>query len=167
MFRADAGIVQSGGDGVHRRDLSVLILAEVGFHTMENAQPPGVDGGCRLEGVDTSPGRLAADEPHVFILNKKGKTSDGVGSAAHAGQHRVGEASLLRKNLFFDFLRNNRLKIPDDGGERMGTHHRAQTVMGVLNPVGPLPHGLGDRVLQCGGFRVLTGTTSAPRRRIR
>ena len=51
---------------------------------MENAQPPGVDGGCRLEGVDTSPGRLAADEPHVFILNKMVETSDGVGSAAHA-----------------------------------------------------------------------------------
>ena len=38
VLRADAGIVQSGGDGVHRRDLSVLILAEIGFHAVENAQ---------------------------------------------------------------------------------------------------------------------------------
>ena len=43
--------------------------------------------------------RLAADEPHVLILDKVVETPDGVGSAAHAGQHRVGQPSLLLKNL--------------------------------------------------------------------
>ena len=37
--------VAAGGDGVHRGDLAVFVLAEVGFHAVEDTQPPGGDGG--------------------------------------------------------------------------------------------------------------------------
>ena len=37
VLRSDAGVVKTGGDGVNRSNLSVLILAEIGLHTVENA----------------------------------------------------------------------------------------------------------------------------------
>ena len=78
------------------------------------------------------------------------KASDGVGASAHAGDHRVGKPSFLFHELFFDLLRDHRLKIPHDGGKRMRPHHRTQTVMGIADPGGPLPHGFRNRVLQGG-----------------
>ena len=37
MLRSDAGIIQSCGNGIYGSDLSVLILAEIGFHAMEDS----------------------------------------------------------------------------------------------------------------------------------
>ena len=37
MLRSDAGIIQSCGNGIYRSDLSVFILAEIGFHSMEDS----------------------------------------------------------------------------------------------------------------------------------
>ena len=62
VLRADARVVQPGGDGVDRGDLAVLVLAEVGLHAVENAQPAGGDGGGGLRGVHPPSGGLTADE---------------------------------------------------------------------------------------------------------
>ena len=37
MLRSDTGIIQSCGNGIYGSDLSVLILAEIGFHAMEDS----------------------------------------------------------------------------------------------------------------------------------
>ena len=41
VFRSDARIIQPCGDGIHRSDLPVCILTEIGFHAVEYPQAPG------------------------------------------------------------------------------------------------------------------------------
>ena len=99
VLRPDARVVQSGGDGVNRGDLAVVVLAEIGLHAVENPQPASADGGGCLEGIDAAAGGLAADEGYVFVINEMVEGSDGVGAAADTGDDRVGQASLLLKDL--------------------------------------------------------------------
>ena len=117
---------------------------------MEDSQPAGGDGGGGLRGVHPPSGGLTADEADGGIPNKVVKASDGVGTAPHAGQHRVGQAALPLQHLRLDLPGDHRLEIPDDGGKGVGPHAGAQAVVGVLDLGGPGPHGLGHRVLQGG-----------------
>ena len=111
VLRADAGIIQTGGDGVNRRDLTVLILAEIGLHAVENAQTARIDGGCSLEGVDAAACGLTADQAHIFIIDEIVEAANGVGAAAHAGNDGVRQVAFLFQHLLLDLLGNNRLKI--------------------------------------------------------
>ena len=115
---------------------------------MEDAQAAGGDGGGGLEGVHAPSGGLAADEPDGGIADEVVEGADGVGAAAHAGDDGIGELSLLFHQLFLDLFGDDRLEVPDDGGERMGAHDGAQAVVGVGDAVGPLPEGGGAGVFQ-------------------
>ena len=99
---------------------------------MEDAQPAGSDGRRRFQGVNAPAGGLAADEPHLPVFKEVVKAADGVGAAAHAGDHRVGELPLLLEDLLLDLFGDDGLEIPDNGGERVGAHDRAQAVMGII-----------------------------------
>ncbi len=60
VLGAHARIVEACRNRVDGRNLPVLVLAEVGFHAVEDAQPANADGGGCLEGVDARP---AASQP--------------------------------------------------------------------------------------------------------
>ena len=64
MLRADAGIVEAGGDGVDRGDLSKFVLTEIALHPVEDAESARGDGGSGLEGVYASSCSLAANQTH-------------------------------------------------------------------------------------------------------
>ena len=117
VLRPNAGIVQSGGDGVYRSDLAVLVLTEVGLHAMKDAQAAGGDGGGGLKGVHPAPGGFTADQTDGRVRNKVVEAPDRVGPAAHAGDHRVRQAALPLQQLAADLLRDHRLEIAHDGGE--------------------------------------------------
>ena len=76
------------------------------------------------------------------------EAADGIGTASHTGEHRVGQPPLLFQELRPDLPGDHRLKVPDDGGKGVGPHHGAQAVVGVFDAGGPLPHRLGYGVLQ-------------------
>ena len=78
MLRSDARIIKARADGVHRRNLTVLVLAEVRFHAMEHAQAARVDGSCCFERVDAAARRLAADKPHLRMLDEVVERAHGV-----------------------------------------------------------------------------------------
>ncbi len=99
VLRPDAGIVQTGGDGVNRRDLAKLVLAEVAFHTVEDAQPTGGHRGRGLKGIHAPACGLTADQPNAGILDKIVEGADGVAAAADAGDNRVRQLSLLGQHL--------------------------------------------------------------------
>ena len=122
MLRSDAGVVKTGGDGVNGSNLSVLILAEVGLHTVENAERTSADGGCGLLRVDASSGSLKADEPYLRMGNEVIESADGVGTAAHAGEHSIRKASFFFHDLLFDLFGDDGLEVTDDGREGMGAH---------------------------------------------
>ena len=68
MFGTNAGIVKPGGNGIYRSDLSVFILAEIGFHAMEYAQLSCCYGSGGLRSIDTAACCLTPDQAYVFIL---------------------------------------------------------------------------------------------------
>ena len=151
VLRPDAGVVQAGGDGVDRGDLPVRVLTEVGLHAVEDAQLSGGDGGGGVRRVRPAPRRLTADEADGGIRDEVVEGADGVGAAAHTGQHRVGELPLLLQQLRPDLPGDDRLEVPHHGGEGVGPHDGAQTVVGVVDPPGPLSEGGGAGVLQGAG----------------
>ena len=64
MLRTHARIIQPRGNGVHRGDLSVSILAEIGLHAVEDTDPSRIDR-CRcLKGVDALSCCLTSDQPY-------------------------------------------------------------------------------------------------------
>ena len=107
MLRADAGIVEPGGDGVDRRDLAKFVLAEIAFHPVKDAETSGCDGGGGLEGVHASARGLTANQPHRGLVDEMIKRADGVGAAAHTGQHHIREPPLFLVHLSHHFAYNN------------------------------------------------------------
>ena len=53
-----------------------------------------------VSGVSAPPaGRLAADQPDLFVPDKVIEAADGIGTASHTGEHRVGQPPLLLQKL--------------------------------------------------------------------
>ena len=146
MLRSYARVIQTCGDGVYRCDLSVLILAEIGFHTMEDSQTAGCDGCCSLCSIHTAACCLTSDQTDIFVINKIIKSSDGIGAAAYAGQDNIRKSALFFQHLLFDLLGNNCLEITDNSRERVGSHNRSQYIVGVCDTVCPLTHSLGNGI---------------------
>ena len=90
---------------------------------MENPYTPCIDGRRRLKGVNAPAGSFTANQPYLLILNEVIETADGVGAAAHTGQHRIRQAAFFFEHLTFDFLRDNRLKVADNRRKRMWPHN--------------------------------------------
>ena len=148
VLRADAGVIQTGGDGVNRSDLTVLVLAEIALHAVENAQTAGSDGRGGLCGVDTAACGFTADQAHALILDEVVKRADGVRAAADTCHHDVREFALLFEHLLLDLLGDDRLEIAHDGRERVRAHARAEAVMRVVNAGSPLAEGGGASILE-------------------
>ena len=147
MLRTYTRIIKTCGDGVYRCDLSVLILAEVRFHTMEDSETTGCDGCRSLRSIHATSCCLTADETNVFVLNEIVEASDSIGAAAYAGQDNIRKSSLFFQHLFFDLLGDHCLEITYDSWERVRSHNRSQYIMGICNTVCPLTHGLGNGIL--------------------
>ena len=147
MFRTDTGIVKSCGNGVNGCDLTVFILAEIGLHPVEDADSAGIDGCRRFKGVNASACRFAANQTNARIFDEMIEAADGVGASAHTGDNGIGQPAFFLKDLLFDFFGNHRLKITDDGRERMGSHYRTEAVVGIGNSGSPLSHCLGNCIL--------------------
>ena len=81
MLRSDSRIVKACGNRVYGSDLAVLVLAEIGFHSVENAKLACGDGGCCFCCIDASSCCLTADELYVFVFNEMIEGSDGIGAA--------------------------------------------------------------------------------------
>ncbi len=148
MLRADPRIVQAGGYRIHRSYLAVLVLAEVGLHPVEYAQPPGVYRGCGLECVYALAGGLASYQLHLLVPYEIVESADGVAAASDACHQHVRELSLLLHHLGPYLFADDGLEISHYSGKRMGTHHRAQAVMRIVDAGGPLAHAFRYGVLQ-------------------
>ena len=121
---------------------------------MEDANPPRIHGSCRFKSINASARRFAANEPHALLFYKVVETPHGIGSSTHTGDHRVGKPPLLLHKLRLDLSGNHRLEIPHNCGERVRAHHRAKAIVCIRNPGSPLPHRLGNRILQGGRPRL-------------
>lgn len=119
-----------------------------------------------LVGIHTAARRLTADQAHRRIADELIKQPYSIAAATYTSQQRIGKPALLLQQLGPHLPADNALEIPHNGGERMGAHHGAQYIMGVVHPGSPFPHGFVDRVLQGTGaalHRVNLGPSSSMR----
>ena len=137
MFRSDSRIIQTGRNRVNRCNLTKFILTEIRFHTVENARPPCCDRCCRFRCIHAPACRFTSNQSHILIFNKMIKGTDGIGTAAHAGQNRIRQFAFRFKNLLFDLFGNHCLKISDNRRKRMRPHDRAQHIMRIINSADP------------------------------
>ena len=100
VFRSDSGIIKSGRNRINRCDLTVLILAEIGLHTVENAETSGIDGSCRFKGINASARSLTAYKLYIFVIDKMIEGTDGIGATSNAGYNRIRKSAFLFKHLF-------------------------------------------------------------------
>ena len=104
VLRANTGIIQASGDGIDWGNLPVFVLAEIGFHPMENAELSGGDSRRRFKRVYAPPGSFTSYQAHCFISNKMIKAPDGIGASSHTSYYRVREPAFLLKKLLFDLF---------------------------------------------------------------
>ena len=88
-------IIQSGRDGIYRSDLTVFILAEVGFHAMEDTKAAGGNGEAAVSAVLTP--RPAASQPIscTSLSSMVIEGTDGIGTAAYTGPDGIRKPAFL------------------------------------------------------------------------
>ena len=91
MLGADGGVVESGGDGVRQRDLSVLVLQHVGVGSLQHPGAAAFEARRVLAERVAAAAGLDADQLHLRVLDELVERADGVRSAAHAGDDRGGQ----------------------------------------------------------------------------
>ena len=149
MFRADAGVVETCGNGVRPQDLTVFVLHQVAAEAVQYADG-GFAGNRRgvVGGVHAQTAGFHADEAHVFFADIRVEQSDGVRSAADAGNGDVGLSADGFLHLRFGFVADNALEIAHHFGIRRGTGGGADDVERVVHAGDPFAHGFVHRVFQ-------------------
>ena len=118
MLRSDTRIVQSGRNGIYRSDLTIFVLTEIGFHTMEDAHSADIYRGCRFKSINAPSSCLASDQLHILVLNKMVEATDGIGAPTYAGNHDIRKSVLLLQHLLLYFLGDNCLEVTHNSRKR-------------------------------------------------
>ena len=148
VFRADAGIVQTGGDGMSVDDLPVIILQEIGLVAVEDARLAAFQRGGVLTGFDAVAGRLDADQAHFLILDEGMEEAHRIGPTTDTGDAGIGQAAQAFLHLGAGFAADDGLEIADHGRIGVRAGDRADDVEGVLHIRHPVAQGLIHGVLQ-------------------
>mmetsp|Transcript_98813 Transcript_98813/g.235543 ORF Transcript_98813/g.235543 Transcript_98813/m.235543 type:complete len:583 (-) Transcript_98813:72-1820(-) len=104
---------------------------------------------------------LDAHDAHLLVLEEGAEDADGIGAAAHAGDHRiwesagaVGEGGVtelpggLVQHLRPGLVADHRLQVPNDVGEGMRANCAADDVVSAANVGHPVSQGLVHCILQ-------------------
>ena len=148
VFGADAGIIESGGNGMNVGGLAVVVGEDVAEATVEYAGLAGRERSGVFARRGAAAAGLDADEANGFVGEKGMKDPGGVAAAADAGDDDVGKTTEFFEALGPGFLADHRLEIADDEGEWVRPHHAADDVMSVLDGRHPVTHRLVDGVAQ-------------------
>ena len=131
VLRSGGGIIRPAGHGIDRRRAAVFMLEHDAVEAVHDtlaaiAQTGGMIAQCR-----TAPQRLDAVDIHR-IVQEPGKHVHGIGPAAHAGNHSVGQLAGHLQKLRAGLDACHTLKVTHHHGERMRAHHRTDAVNGIL-----------------------------------
>ncbi len=133
MLRPHAGVVESGGDGIHRIGLALLhYLQQIGTKAVQRAGLAVGERGRMLAGLATDARGLYAHQTHARIIDEAGKNTHRVRSTAHAGRDHIGQLARLLRKLLARFAANDRLELGHHHREGVRTDHRADGVEEML-----------------------------------
>ena len=99
MFRADSGIIQSCRNRIYFFNISVIILAEKGFHTMKYTDT-SLRNCCRMVWrINPFPSGFTSDELYIGIIFIGIKGADRITASAHTSKY-----SIRKTTFFFQYL---------------------------------------------------------------
>ncbi len=90
------------------------------------------------------------DKAHFLVVNEVSKHADGVGSAADAGDHGVGQALFFFEALGLGLLADHLLELPHDCGEGVRAGGGAEQVVGAVVIGSPVTQRLVAGIFQGG-----------------
>src|SRR5437762_2936054 len=137
-----------------RGNLPMTVLKNIRVCSLQDDRRAATEARGMVAQRHPSPTGLDPDQLDTFVLEELVKDTDGIGSAAYAGDDRGWKLPFSLQNLRPGFAANHRMKIADHGGIRMSAQHTAQQVMSVADIGDPVAHCLVDGVLQSTGTGV-------------
>src|SRR5262249_909770 len=119
VFGSNRRIVEPRGNRMSRRDLTVVVLQDVGPRALQHAgastvEPRGVLSEARADASGFDSYHL-----HLFIAEKLVEQTDRIAAASDAGYQQIGQASLLVEYLLPSLAPDHRLKVPHHRRVRM------------------------------------------------
>mmetsp|Transcript_20706 Transcript_20706/g.65502 ORF Transcript_20706/g.65502 Transcript_20706/m.65502 type:complete len:480 (+) Transcript_20706:426-1865(+) len=154
VLRADARVVQTGGDRVGLDDLTVVILEEVGEGPVQHAGGAQRQRGGVAVGVDAIARSLHAHEADLLIVDELVEEAHRVGAAAHARHEEVGLAVPLLEALAPRLGADDVVEVANHHGVGVGAGDGAEDVVGGLDVGHPVANGLRGGILEGGSARV-------------
>lgn len=130
VFRTDAGVVESGGDGVDVTGLSVVVLHDVAEAAVENTFLSEGERAGMIAGLRAASSCFDTGEADGFVFNKGIEHSSGVGSATDTGDDFVGEVADFFEALLACFLTDDGLEVADDLREGVWSDDGSEDVVG-------------------------------------
>ena len=147
--RADAGIVESGGDAVGFDHAAFGVLHDEGAAAVEDARATDVDGRGGATALYALPTGFSQDDAHAGRVEVVIDAAGGVGATADAGEEIVRiVAAFLCFELGFDFLADDALKTCHEVGIRMWADRRTDDVERVGRMRRPVGDGSVDGILE-------------------
>ena len=147
--RADAGIVESGGDAVGFDHAAFGVLHDEGAAAVEDARATDVDGRGGATALYALPTGFSQDDAHAGRVEVVIDAAGGVGATADAGEEIVRiVAAFLCFELGFDFLADDALKACHEVGIRMRADRRTDDVERVGWMRRPVGDGSVDGILE-------------------
>ena len=150
MLGSDAGVVESGGDGVGVDHVAHVGLEEHRLRAVEDAEAAAVDGGGVFAGGESPAAGLDADELHVGVVDEACEEAHCVRAAADAGDGLVGQPAVLVEALPARLASDDALEVAHHFGIGGGAGDGADHVEGVVAVRDPVAEGLVHRVLERG-----------------
>ena len=151
VFRADARVVQAGGNRVGVDDLAIVVLQQEGTVAVEHTRYAAVEAGRVLAGLDAVAGRFNADDFDAGVIQERVEQAHGIGTAADARHQAVGQTAFLGLQLGTGFLADHGLEVANHGWVRVRTGHGADQVEGAVDVGHPVAQGFVHRVFQGAG----------------
>ena len=148
MLGTHARIVEAGGHRVRFADLAVLVLEHERSRAVQHADGPADDRSRVTAAGDALTSRLDADQTDTLVGEERAEDTDGVRAPADARHDRVRQTPEGRDALIAGLGADDRLKVADHRGIRMGTDRGAKQVIRGADVRHPVADRFVHRVLQ-------------------
>ena len=146
MLRSDSRIIQSGGNGVCQLDISIGILQQIRTHAMQYSRLSQSHGAGMFSGLNSKARCFYADQFHLRLINKIGKHSDGIGTAAHTCHNHIRILSFCFHVLTLCLPADHTLKLFHHLRIRIRSYRRSDNIERILRCFSPGTDGFVCRV---------------------
>jgi len=126
---ANTGVVKTRRHRVGVTNLAILVLEDVGTHSVENALGATGQRGAVTGGIDTIASSFYTEKLDGQVLAERVEHARGIATTTDAGDDSVWKLAALLHHLLFRLIADNRLERADNSREGMRTNSRPNDVV--------------------------------------